>query len=239
MASCSWVASELLAFFKENPTMDYLTMQNSIMERHGIAIPTHVYQRAKKLFKEWVEGKHRESYLNFEGVKLHLQFWTACNAYTKYMHTHTMDAIIRETKKAYQWLVDKPIEHWARFNFNPKVKYADNTTNFVESGNGEIEKYRYKSIFTMLEADPPVEFKRSRPQTERRMDITEKRKNITKSNTLKCSLCKQFSRNKRRTNKPSYKEKRGKRKVGRLRKEALPLKKLKMIDQPSSSQLAS
>ena len=62
MASSSWVATELLALFKENPTMDYLTMQNYLMERHGIAVPTHVCQRAKKLLREWVEGKHGEAY---------------------------------------------------------------------------------------------------------------------------------------------------------------------------------
>ena len=62
MTSFSWVATELLALFKENPTLDYLTMQNYIMERHGIEVPTHVCQRAKKLLKEWVEGKHAESY---------------------------------------------------------------------------------------------------------------------------------------------------------------------------------
>jgi len=62
MASYSWVANELLALFKENLTMDYLAMQNYIMERHGIAVLTHVCQRAEKLLKEWVEGKHGESY---------------------------------------------------------------------------------------------------------------------------------------------------------------------------------
>jgi len=62
MASSSWVATELLALFKENPTMDYLTMQNYLMERLGIAVPAYVCQRAKKLLREWVEGKHGESY---------------------------------------------------------------------------------------------------------------------------------------------------------------------------------
>jgi len=42
MTSSSWVATELLALFKENLTIDYLTMQNYIMERHGITVHTHV-----------------------------------------------------------------------------------------------------------------------------------------------------------------------------------------------------
>jgi len=61
MASYSLVVSELLAISKEDPAMDYLTIQNSIMGRHGITVPTHVYQIAKMLLKKWVEGKHGES----------------------------------------------------------------------------------------------------------------------------------------------------------------------------------
>ncbi|KAJ8444478.1 hypothetical protein Cgig2_024042 [Carnegiea gigantea] len=44
---------------------------------------------------------------------------------------------------------------------------------------------------------PLVQFKRGRPPSERRRDITEKRKVYTKSNTLRCSKCKQFGHNSR------------------------------------------
>ncbi|KAJ8429686.1 hypothetical protein Cgig2_004485 [Carnegiea gigantea] len=40
-----------------------------------------------------------------------------------------------------------------------------------------------------------VQFKRGRPSSERRKDITEKRKVYTRSNTLRCSKCKQFGHN--------------------------------------------
>jgi len=63
-----------------------------------------------------------------------------------------MDAIKRESQKACEWLVDEPIEHWARFTFDLEVKFPDNTTNFVENFNGKIKKYRYKPIFKMFEA---------------------------------------------------------------------------------------
>ena len=53
---------------------------------------------------------------------------------------------------SYDWLIDEPIEHWARYNFDPEVKCPDNTINFIESFNGKIEKFRYKHIFTLLEA---------------------------------------------------------------------------------------
>ena len=43
----------------------------------------------------------------------------------------------------------------------------------------------------------PIDIKRGRPPTERRRDVTEKRKEYSRSNTLKCSYCKQFGHNKR------------------------------------------
>jgi len=58
------------------------------------------------------------------GAKLHLLFWTACNAYTKYVFNRTTKAIKKESKRAYDWLMDEPIEHWARYTC------LDNTTNF-------------------------------------------------------------------------------------------------------------
>lgn len=93
---------------------------------------------------------------------------------------------------------------------------------------------------------PTVEIKRGRPQTEKRRDITERRKEFTRSITLKCILCKQFGHNKRSRRKdgvlqtlkgkdrPSYKEKRGQRKVRRPSKEGPLVKKSKTAHQPSS-----
>jgi len=98
---------------------------------------------------------------------------------------------------------------------------------------------------------PPIEIKRDRPQIERRRDITERRKEFTRSITLKCSLYKQFGHNKRSHRKDgvlqilkgkdrsSYKEKRAKRKVGRSSKEGPPAKKSKTAHEASSSGAAS
>jgi len=44
---------------------------------------------------------------------------------------------------------------------------------------------------------PLVQFKRGRTSSERRRDITEKRKVCNRSNTLRCSKCKQFRHNSR------------------------------------------
>ncbi|KAJ8426558.1 hypothetical protein Cgig2_017074 [Carnegiea gigantea] len=248
------------------------------------------------------------------GAKLHMLFWASCNAYTKHVYKHTLEAIKKDSKEAYEWLLDEPLKHWARYTFDHELKYANNTTNFEESFNGKIKKYRHKQIFLLLEAirrkfmqtianrsriskdwkgkvvprvklllvkaekesracrltlagrgifevlegpthftigPPSVEIKRGRPQTERMRDITERRKEFIRSITLKCSLCKQFGHNKRSNRKdgvlqilkdkgrPSYTEKRGKRKVGRPRKEGPLGKKSKTAHQPSSSGGAS
>ncbi|KAJ8423324.1 hypothetical protein Cgig2_006639 [Carnegiea gigantea] len=98
----------------------------------------------------------------------------------------------------------------------------------LEIFNGKTEKYRYKPIFSLLEAI--------------------RRKFMY---TITNSLCKQFGYNKRshRKNgvlqilkgkdKPSHKEKRGKRKVGTPSKEGPPAKKPKTAHQPSYSGAAS
>ncbi|KAJ8426862.1 LOW QUALITY PROTEIN: hypothetical protein Cgig2_008657 [Carnegiea gigantea] len=119
---------------------------------------------------------------------------------------------------------DYPVEHWARYTFDPELKCHGNTINFIESFNSKIEKYIYKTIFSLLEAvrrkfmqiianrsviskdwkgkvvprigPPLIDIKRDRPQTKRRRDITERRK-VVRSITLKCSNYKQFYHNKR------------------------------------------
>ena len=37
-------------------------IQKLIMERYGVALTRHTCDRAKKLLKSWVDGKHEESY---------------------------------------------------------------------------------------------------------------------------------------------------------------------------------
>ncbi|KAJ8422777.1 hypothetical protein Cgig2_008591 [Carnegiea gigantea] len=86
------------------------------------------------------------------GAKLHMLFWTACNAYNKQVFQQTMEAIKKESKEAYEWLCAEEEELWARYKFQADTKCPDNTTNFVESFNGKIEKFRFKPVWTLLEA---------------------------------------------------------------------------------------
>jgi len=62
-----------------------------------------------------------------------------------------MEAIKKESMGAYEWLMGEPVEHWARYTFPISLKCLDNTTSFVESFNGKIKLFRYKSIFIPLE----------------------------------------------------------------------------------------
>ncbi|KAJ8428378.1 hypothetical protein Cgig2_011135 [Carnegiea gigantea] len=63
-----------------------------------------------------------------------------------------------------------------------------------------------RSVFEVLDNNkrkcpklgaPPVQLKRGRPPSEIRRDRTERRKVYTRSNTLRCSKCKQFGNNSR------------------------------------------
>ena len=63
LAPYHWVANALFTDFKSNPTMGLKAMQEIIMERHGLDIPIHTCQRAKKRLKEWIEGNNGESYV--------------------------------------------------------------------------------------------------------------------------------------------------------------------------------
>ena len=63
---------------------------------------------------------------------------------------------IEKTKKkdasTCQWLKDnEPLEHWARFKFDPTLKSDNNTNNFVESFNNAIVKHGGRPLYTMLE----------------------------------------------------------------------------------------
>ena len=56
-------------------------------------------------------------------------FWAACKAYTEHVYKHTMEAIKKESKEVYEWLLDELVEHWARYAFDPELKCPNNTTN--------------------------------------------------------------------------------------------------------------
>ncbi|KAJ8422692.1 hypothetical protein Cgig2_017054 [Carnegiea gigantea] len=90
-------------------------------------------------------------YAHSIGAKLHPLFSTASNTYTEHVHKQAIEAIMKESVDVYKWLFREPVENWARYTFPPKLKCPNNTTNFVESFNGKIEKLRHNPIFTLLE----------------------------------------------------------------------------------------
>ena len=78
-------------------------------------------------------------------------FFTAASAFNEFVHKNAMQKIQKVSDKAYCWLIEEPLEHWARYKFDPIIKIPDNTTNYVKSFNGKIERFRNKPIMTLLE----------------------------------------------------------------------------------------
>ncbi|KAJ8439595.1 hypothetical protein Cgig2_024182 [Carnegiea gigantea] len=181
-----------------------------------------------------------------------------------------MEAIKKESVASYEWLLGEPVENWARYTFPVHLKCPDNTTNFVESFNDKIELHRHKLVFTLLEeirrkfmktianrfkaerecpklGPRPVQLKRGRPPCDRRRDKIEKRKVYNRTNTLRCSKCKQFGHNskshrennvlqiRREKDKPRKPKVGEKRRVGRPSKvDKNTLKKAKTTEGTSS-----
>ena len=57
-----WVATHLLVDFKSNPNMDANGIQQTIITSYGVHILDYTHQRARKLMKEIVKGRHNEGY---------------------------------------------------------------------------------------------------------------------------------------------------------------------------------
>jgi len=88
----------------------------------------------------------------FLGGKLHSLFFTTTNVYNDYAHAKAMEKIKKENPMAYNYMMEEQTHLWTRYKFDTDLKAPGNTINFVESFNEKIEKYRYKPIFTLLEA---------------------------------------------------------------------------------------
>jgi len=43
------------------------------------------------------------------------------------------------------------LEHWVSYTFSPTIKVPNNATNFVESFNARIEKFKHKPMMSLLE----------------------------------------------------------------------------------------
>jgi len=61
-ASYSWMAQQLLADYKADPSIKPPRMQQILMEKYGLQAKTHTVRRALNLLKVWFEGSHEESY---------------------------------------------------------------------------------------------------------------------------------------------------------------------------------
>jgi len=57
-----------------------------------------------------------------------------------------MKAIQKDGQVVYTWPMKEPLERWAIYTSDPSTKVLNNTTNFVESFNVRIEKFRYKPV---------------------------------------------------------------------------------------------
>ena len=88
----------------------------------------------------------------FSGGKIHSLFFTTANTYNKYVNAKAMEKIKKENPKAYSYIIEDQTHLWASYKFDIDLKVTDNTTNFMNSFNGKIEKYRHEPIFTLLEA---------------------------------------------------------------------------------------
>ncbi|KAJ8432620.1 hypothetical protein Cgig2_032901 [Carnegiea gigantea] len=96
LASFHWVANALLTDFKANPTMGLKVMQEIGLIKGMVEIFTESRKRICDVHY------NRNFSKDYPGAKLHMLFWTACNAYTKHVYKQTMESIKKESKEAYE-----------------------------------------------------------------------------------------------------------------------------------------
>ncbi|GFS38210.1 hypothetical protein Acr_00g0056250 [Actinidia rufa] len=69
----------------------------------------------------------------FPGLKLRRQFWAAARAYNEVNFKFAMEQIQAISKDPVAWMMQLPLEQWARHRFDPRVKSDHITNNLVES----------------------------------------------------------------------------------------------------------
>lgn len=62
IATHPWIAEQMLADYKANPSLKAVNIQKLVIERHGLSVADHTCTRALRLLRSWVDGKHEESY---------------------------------------------------------------------------------------------------------------------------------------------------------------------------------
>ncbi|XP_074289383.1 uncharacterized protein LOC141614536 [Silene latifolia] len=97
----------------------------------------------------------RHLYANFKqewpGDLLKNYFWIASKAHNGFVFTKAMEQIKKNSVAAYNYLMDVPLELWARHKFDQSVKVGEVTNNLVESFNASIRELRGLPILSMLE----------------------------------------------------------------------------------------
>ncbi|XP_059650239.1 uncharacterized protein LOC132295998 [Cornus florida] len=97
----------------------------------------------------------RHIYANFRtiypGVKYRKLFWMAARAYTELEFNKAMTKIQSSSLQAWQWLMNHPLETWARHKFDERQKCDFLTNNAVESFNLWLKRVRAKPITAMFE----------------------------------------------------------------------------------------
>ncbi|KAJ8422473.1 hypothetical protein Cgig2_016075 [Carnegiea gigantea] len=134
LASFHWVANTLLTDFKANPTMGLKVMQEIVMERHGLDIPIHTRQRAKK--KEWLRysQKVRREYVMCTTIEILAKIIQVQNC------TCSSGQLVMLTQSMSTNRLCNPLRR------NQKRLMNDYWMNYLntrlESFNGKIEKSR-------------------------------------------------------------------------------------------------
>ena len=82
---------------------------------------------------------------------LKINFWTAAKAYNEFLFNNAMHRIRVNNEAAYDWLMSKPKEMWARHAYDPRIKIDHVTNNMTESFNQWVGDLRAKLALTMLD----------------------------------------------------------------------------------------
>ena len=89
--------------------------------------------------------------VKFPGLMLKINFWTAAKAYNEFLFNNAMHRIRVNNEAAYDWLMSKPKEMWARHAYDPRIKIDHVTNNMTESFNQWVGDLRAKPALTMLD----------------------------------------------------------------------------------------
>ena len=123
----------------------------------------------------------RHIYANFQsagfrGEELRKSLFAASYSYTKSGFDKAMEELKKECEEAYAWLMQIPVESWARYAFDTNCKTDLVVNNLLEVFNRMILNVRNKPIRTMLDGIKDklmMKYSKTREAAERtRWEIT-------------------------------------------------------------------